>query len=44
MGNVNFTVRGLMIARIDNDNQIIAIRGAVPGNAGGLVKIESISK
>lgn len=44
MGNVNFTVRGLKVARVDNDNQIIAIRGAVPGNTGGLVKIESIGK
>ena len=41
MGYDKLTVRGLKIVNIDKENNLIAIRGAVPGNRGGLVAIES---
>jgi large subunit ribosomal protein L3 len=35
------TVEGLKIAKVDAENNIIAIRGAVPGNKGQLLEIMS---
>jgi large subunit ribosomal protein L3 len=42
MGADKFTVRGLTVVGVDKENGIIALKGAVPGNRGGLVKIEKI--
>lgn len=41
MGNDKFTVRGLKIVIVDLDNNLLAIKGALPGNNGGLVIIQS---
>lgn len=41
MGSDKLTTRGLEVVNIDKDNNLIAIRGAVPGNKGGLVMIQS---
>ncbi len=41
MGSDKFTVRGLKVVSIDEANNLMAIRGAVPGNKGGLVMIQS---
>ena len=41
MGNDKLTVRGLEVVNVDIENNIIAIKGAVPGNKGGLVMIQS---
>ncbi len=41
MGNDKLTVRGLEVVNVDLENNIIAIKGAVPGNKGGLVMIQS---
>ena len=41
MGNVKFTVRGLKIVNIDAENNVLAIKGAIPGNKGGLVIVQS---
>lgn len=40
MGNARVTVRNLEIALLDEQNGIIAIKGAVPGPNGGLVRIK----
>lgn len=40
MGNAKLTVRGLSVITVDKENNIIAIKGAVPGNKGGLVMIK----
>lgn len=42
MGNARITVRGLKIAKVDAENNIIAIKGAVPGKRGTLLEISSI--
>ncbi len=42
MGNARVTVRGLKIAKVDAENNILAIKGAVPGKRGTLLEIQSI--
>ena len=39
MGAENVTVQNLSIAKIDAENNLIAIRGAIPGAKGGVVFI-----
>jgi len=41
MGGQTTTVRGLKVAVVDKDNSFLAVKGAVPGNKGGLVMIQS---
>ncbi|MBI4708979.1 MAG: 50S ribosomal protein L3 [Candidatus Portnoybacteria bacterium] len=41
-GGERVTVRGLKIAKVDLENNIIAIRGAVPGKRGTLLEIQSV--
>lgn len=40
MGNERVTVQGLSVARVDAENNIIMIRGAVPGANGSLVVVK----
>ncbi len=40
MGDERVTVRGLSVVRIDADNNLIMIRGAVPGANGSLVVVK----
>jgi large subunit ribosomal protein L3 len=40
MGNVNVTVRGLTIVRVDTESNLLMIRGAVPGPNGGLLVVK----
>lgn len=42
MGHDQITTRGLRIVRVDAENGLLAIKGAIPGNRGGLIKIESM--
>lgn len=42
MGGEQVTVEGLKIAKVDAENNIIAIRGAIPGNKGSLIEIIGI--
>ncbi len=41
MGHEKLTVRGLKVVVVDKENNLLAIKGAVPGNKGGLVMIQS---
>ncbi len=41
MGDVNRTMSNLKIVRIDKDNSLIAVKGAVPGARGSLIYISS---
>lgn len=41
MGNDKVTVRGLEIIRVDSENGLLAVKGAVPGNRGQLLMIQS---
>jgi large subunit ribosomal protein L3 len=39
MGNVQVTVRKLTIIRVDTEQNLLLIKGAVPGKAGALVNV-----
>jgi large subunit ribosomal protein L3 len=41
-GGERVTVRNLKIAKVDAENNVIAIKGAVPGKRGTLLEIQSI--
>ena len=41
MGGVKKTTRGLRVVKVDAENGLIALRGAVPGNNGGFLIIQS---
>jgi len=43
-GNSRVTVRNLDVVKIDADNHLILVRGAVPGPNGGLVMIRATNK
>ena len=43
-GNARRTVRNLDIVRIDSDNNLVLVRGAVPGPNGGLVIVRPTNK
>ena len=40
LGNARVTVQNLQVARIDQENNLLFVRGAVPGPAGGYVVVE----
>ena len=39
MGVDRVTIKNLVIAAIDKENNLLFLRGAVPGNRGGLIEI-----
>ena len=43
-GNSGVTVRNLRVARVDQENNLLFIRGAVPGPAGSYLLIEKTGK
>ena len=40
LGNARVTVQNLRVARVDQDNNLLFVRGAIPGPAGGYVVVE----
>ena len=40
LGNARITVQNMRVARIDQENNLLFVRGAVPGPAGGYVVVE----
>lgn len=44
MGDARVTVKGLMVAKVDAENNIIMIRGALPGANGSLVVVKKANK
>jgi large subunit ribosomal protein L3 len=44
MGDVRITVKGLTVARVDAENNLLMIRGAVPGANGSVVVIKKAVK
>jgi len=44
MGDAQITTRGLTVARVDAENNLLMIRGAVPGPNGGVVVIKKAVK
>jgi large subunit ribosomal protein L3 len=43
-GNSRTTVRNLRVVKIDGDNNLLLVRGAVPGPTGGLVMVRPTNK
>lgn len=43
MGNDRVTVKNLLIAGVDKENNMLMVRGAVPGARGGLLEIRKMS-
>jgi len=44
MGNVRRTIQNLEVVRVDNERNLLLIRGAVPGHAGGRVIVRPAVK
>jgi large subunit ribosomal protein L3 len=44
MGDVRVTIKGLTVARVDPENNLLMIRGAVPGANGSVVVIKKATK
>lgn len=44
MGSEQVTIQNLNVVKVDGDNNLIAIKGAVPGPNGGLVVVKSAVK
>ncbi len=44
MGNATKTVQNLVVHAVDAENGLLLVRGAVPGNSGGLVVVRSAAK
>ncbi len=44
MGGVRYTAQGLTIQAVDADQNLILVRGAIPGPKGGLVLIRTAAK
>jgi large subunit ribosomal protein L3 len=40
LGNARVTVRNLRVARVDQENNLLFVHGAVPGPTGGYVLVE----
>ncbi|MBI2506778.1 MAG: 50S ribosomal protein L3 [Candidatus Colwellbacteria bacterium] len=44
MGGATSTIRNLEVAAYDKDRKILMLKGAVPGNKGGILKVYTIKK
>ncbi len=44
MGDVRVTIKGLTVARVDAENNLLMIRGAVPGANGSVVVVKKATK
>ena len=44
MGDKRITVKGLTVVRVDAENNLLMVRGAVPGATGGLVVVKKAAR
>jgi len=44
MGDVRVTVKGLTVARVDVENNLLMVRGAVPGPSGSVVIVKKAAR
>ena len=44
MGNARVTVKGLSVVRVDVENNLLMVKGAVPGATGSLVVVKKTNK
>jgi len=42
MGNDTVTVQNLKIIKVDGENNVLYVKGAIPGARGAIVKIKSV--
>ena len=43
-GNARTTTRNLKVIKVDTENNLLVVKGAVPGPNGGFVKISETNK
>ncbi len=43
MGNEQVTVRGLRVVSVDTEHQLLALKGAIPGHRGELIRVQVIT-
>ena len=44
MGNNQVTLQNLKVARVDAESNLVLIKGAIPGNNGGIVTVKTAVK
>ena len=44
MGSEQVTIQNLSVVKVDGENNLIAIKGAIPGPNGGLVVVKTAVK
>jgi large subunit ribosomal protein L3 len=44
MGGVRYTAQGLTIHAVDAENNLLLVRGAIPGPKGALILVRSAAK
>lgn len=44
MGNVRFTTQNLTVHAVDHENDLLLVKGAIPGPRGGLVLVRTAAK
>lgn len=44
MGSKRLTIKNLQVVRVDSVNNLIAIKGALPGARGALIKIQNLKQ
>jgi large subunit ribosomal protein L3 len=44
MGDVRITIKGLTVARVDVENNLLLVRGAVPGPSGSVVIVKKAAR
>jgi large subunit ribosomal protein L3 len=44
LGHVRVTARNLRVVRVDAENDLLLVRGAVPGPNGGMLMIQETNK
>jgi large subunit ribosomal protein L3 len=44
MGDERVTIKGLTVARVDAENNLLMIRGAVPGANGSVVVVQKAAR
>jgi large subunit ribosomal protein L3 len=44
MGNARVTTQNLTVHRVDEENGLLLIKGAVPGPRGGLILVKTAAK
>ena len=44
MGNQKITLRGLKVVQVDKENNLLAVKGAIPGKPGTFLEIVAVKE